>query len=302
MTVFTIRARIPGLQIDRDITIGAVKLWKRKTCISLSTTAISSSSASLFLAEERLQHIAQAIELLHHQIKALCIDKKRFPVRHSSRFISEGQQLSSLDIQIAATSLANNPKTGVLKSILKVMSRADEGETWLEQFILKWMAFNGLYGMLSIDPNEKERKQIEQFITRSSLTDAELRPWIDKRITQQGFSSLASANLTVGLGSSPMRISMELSNALTTLSNTGDYRGFASTAIMAVYAVRNRFFHGNAPAVQTTQIPEVDESVFFLDFIIRAAIQKQLGLLPTGSSSRLVEQRTIAFDETVSVI
>lgn len=297
MTIVTVRAKLPRLQISGDITVAGVTIRRRKTCISLATQATRNVPGSFVVAEERLLHIAQSIELLHHQTTSIQIDKETFPSRHSSRFRANPQTLDRNLVSSVTTALNAHPQAGELKSIWKVLCRADEGDTWLEQFIFKWMAFNTLYGMYAATHNERERDQIDNFIDRSTLTDAELKPWVDLRINQQGFSFLIAQGLTLGLGNNPTLVSTDLATALANLPNTQDYRDFATKAILVVYALRNRFFHGNAPAIQVNQMVEVSEAVALLDFVIRATIQKQLGLPPSGPLSAMIEHITVAFDE-----
>ncbi len=276
-----------GLTITSKGSIAFVQIQPVAMGIQLAAPSRIYDWTSFAKAEEALFQVVDALSIYYHVPQALGVDRKWFPVAVEAERMVTSEPVELAIVQQAFDELNNSPHSRVIRSILRVVQRADQCEDWNDRMLLLWMAFHTLY---SFSKQRVERMKIAGFLTEQHFLDEELKPWVDSWSAVNGFEALYGSGLVLAKWNKmTIPVAEDLRAASEALAHQkGSYLDFTAKLLLTIFALRNQYVQRSNPALDSETERAVEMAARTLDFLVRATVQKQLNLSPVGALNRVV--------------
>lgn len=279
----TINGILNGLKVTSKGIVASVQIHPLPDGIELRADAHDYDWGDFVAAEELMQQVVDALSIYYHVPHEIGINRKWFPLPDGS--VNGTKPIDLKKVGTAHDLLEASNTSRILRSVLRVVQRADQCENWSDRLLLLWMAFNTLY---STSNRSAERAKIEHYIADRHFTLEEIKPWVDSWLETDGFEGLITSSLTLHKWNmSVIFIAEELSGAVENVVKLGQgYEDFMSKLLLTIYALRNRFFYGEERVDEQELEKAIVMAARSLDFVVRASVQKNLGLAVTSADGK----------------
>lgn len=278
----TINGILNGLKLTARGVVASVQVHPLPDGIELTADAPTYEWGEFVAAEELLQQVVDALSIYYHVPHEIGINRKWYPLP-----VDTVNGINSIDLKKVETAhdmLEASNTSRILRSVLRVVQRADQCENWSDRLLLLWMAFNTLY---STSNRSAERAKIEHYINDRHFALEEIKPWVDAWLATDGFEGLITSSLTLHRWNmSVIFIAEDFSDAVENVVKAGEgYHDLMAKLLLTIYALRNRFFYGEERVDEQELEKAIVMAARSLDFVVRASVQKSLGLAVTSADS-----------------